>query len=133
MKSTHALSQSNTLPKEHRRGSHHPMESSLCQVPAQTPLVTWKSGLGDPARGRRPGNKRSGGAHGNKLPLSSLKHGPGLSGQEAVGVNEGQMEAGLTKTAGASSSLSIPQLPSFPISAPDLRLEAEVPKPLSPL
>lgn len=49
------------------------------------------------------------------------------------GVNERQMEVGLTKMAGVSNPLLIPQLPSFPISAPDLRLEAEVPKPLSPL
>lgn len=119
--------------RERRSGSHDLVESSLCQVSAHTPLVTWKRGPGDPAQGRRYGNKRSVCAHGNKLLLSSLKLSPGLSGQEDAGVNERQMEAGPTKTAEVSNPLLIPQLPSFPISAPDLRLEAEVPKPLSPL
>lgn len=84
-------------------------------------------------RGRHHRSKNSIHVYGNKLPLSSLKHSPVLSGKENVGVNRGAdgRKAGLTQVAGVSNLLLIPQLPSFPISAPDLRLEAEVPRPLS--
>lgn len=45
---------------------------------------------------------------------------------------EGQdPEAGSEMDADLADRLLIPRLPSFPVCAPDLRLEAEAPKPLS--
>lgn len=116
------------IPERHFLQRKRP--SGLCQVQAQTFLVTCRKGLGAPSPGgRQHRNKRSAHVCGVWLPPSSLKHSPVLSGKENMAVHGG----GCDTDTGVSNRLLITQLPRCPVSAPDLRLEAEVPRPRSSL
>lgn len=88
--------------------------------------VTWRNSLADRATETALGTCTQ-----EQAAFSSSKHSPVLLGKN-VAVNRGADGSRSDTDPGVPNRLLIPQLPSFPISAPDLRLEAEVPRPLSP-